>query len=224
MDDMSGTNWTTLGGGAGTYQFGAPAAISLDGSGRIYVLDWYGARVIRTDDMLGTNWTTMGTFGGGIGQFINPYGMSVDSYGTILVADSHDNRIARFDDMYADAWVAFGGCCLGTGQFNLPNGVVAVPAAAPTPVPTISIASLTYGLTVVGTSSASQTVTLNNIGSAPLEISSIAPSGDFSQTKTCDGSLPAGQSCAVAVTFAPSAPGVRTGSIAFNFASSPRRP
>jgi len=192
MDDMSGTNWTTLGGGTGTYQFGSPVAISLDGSGRIYVLDWYDAHVIRTDDMLGANWIMLGTFGGGVGQFINPYGLFVDPSGTIYVADTHDNRIALFDDMYADAWTTFGTCCLGAGQFNLPASVVAVPAATPTPVPIVSIASLAYSDTVVGASSASQTVTLNNIGSAPLAINSIAPSGDFSQTDTCPGSLPGG--------------------------------
>jgi streptogramin lyase len=220
MDNMSGTNWTTLGGGTGTYQFGSPVAISLDGTGRIYALDWYLARVIRTDDMSGTNYTTMGTFGGGVGQFINPYGLYVDASGTIYVADSHDNRIVQFDDMFADAWTAFGTCCLGTGQFNLPMSVFAAPAKTPTPVGTISTASLSYSDTVVGTASAAQTVTLNNIGTAPLTITGITPSGDFSQTNTCPGTLPAGQSCVVTVTFVPSAPGSRSGSMAFNFASS----
>jgi len=220
MDDMLGTNWTTLGGGTGPYQFGAPVAISLDGAGRIYVLDWYFAHVIRTDDMLGTNYISMGTFGGGVGAFINPYGLYVDASGTIYVADSHDNRIAMFDDMSADAWTAFGTCCLGTGQFNLPMGVFASPAKAPTPVATISTASLSYSDTVVGTSSASQTVTLNNIGTAPMTIAGISPSGDYTQTNTCPGTLPAGQNCVATITFAPAAPGPRTGSVAFNFASS----
>jgi len=195
-------------------------AISLDGAGRIYALDWYFAHVIRTDDMSGTNYITMGSFGGGVGQFINPYGMYVDHYGTIYVADSHDNRISLFDDMFADAWATFGTCCLGVGQFNLPMGVFAAPALTPTPVATISTASLAYTDTVVGTASASQTVTLNNIGSAGLVITGIAPSGDFSQTNICPGTLPAGQSCAATVAFVPSAAGSRTGSIAFNFGSS----
>ena len=217
LDNMSGTNWTALGGGTGTYQFGSPVAISLDGTGRIYVLDWYFAHVMRTDDMSGTNFTTMGAFGGGVGQFINPYGMYVDAYGTIYVADSHDNRIAQFDDMFADAWTAYGTCCLGTGQFNLPMGVFAAPLKTPTPDATISTASLTYSDTVVGTASAAQNVTLANIGTAPMTISGIAPSGDFSQTNTCPGTLPAGQNCNVSVTFVPTAPGNRTGSVAFSF-------
>ena len=221
MDDMSGTNWTTLGApGTGTNSFSSPIAISLDGAGRIYVDDWYFAQIVRVDDMLGANWTTMGSFGGGVGQFINPFGVFADHYGTIYVADSHDNRIAMFDDMYADNWTTFGSCCLGTGQFNLPSSVVAAPAGEPTPVATLSATSLTYGDTVVGTASAPQTVTLNNIGSAPLAIASIAASGDASQTNTCPASLPAGQSCAATVAFAPSAPGTRTGLIGFNFGAS----
>ncbi|MGA3042287.1 MAG: choice-of-anchor D domain-containing protein [Bryobacteraceae bacterium] len=219
MDNMSGTNWTTFSGViSGIDQLGSPVAISLDGAGRIYVLDWYFAHVIRTDDMSGTNFTTMGNFGGGVGQFINPYGLYVDSYGTIYVADSHDNRIAQFDDMSADAWTAYGACCLGTGQFDLPMGVFALPLKTPTPDGKISTASLSYRNTVVGTPSASQSVTLSNIGSAPLTITSISPSGDFTQTNTCPGTLPAGQNCVVSVTFAPTAPGPRTGSVAFSFA------
>jgi hypothetical protein len=178
---------------------------------------------MRTDDMTGTNFITMGSFGGGVGQFINPYGMYVDASGTIYVADSHDNRVAQFDDMYADAWTAFGSCCLGTDQFNLPMGVFAAPAKTPTPDGTISTASLSYSDTVVGTPSASQTVTLNNIGTAPLTITNIVPSGDFSQTNTCPGTLPAGQNCVATVTFSPTTTGTRTGSVAFNFASSAAR-
>ena len=220
VDDLHGTNWTTLGGGTGTYQFGSPVAISLDGAGKIYVLDWYGARVIRTDDMSGTNWTTMGAFGGGAGQLINPYGLYVDASGTIYVADSHDNRIAQFDDMFADAWTAYGTCCLGTGQFNLPMGVFAAPIKTPTADATVSTASLSYPLTVVGTATAAQNVTLGNIGSAPLAITGIAASTDFTQTNTCPGTLAAGQNCTASVAFAPASPGTRTGSLTLNFGSS----
>lgn len=217
MDNISGANWTTFS-GLVPNQLGAPVAISLDGAGRIYVLDWYFAHVFRTDDMVGTNFAQMGGFGGGVAQFINPYGMYADSYGTIYVADSHDNRIAQFDDMNADAWTAYGSCCLGIGQFGLPMGVFALPLQTPAPDATISNASLSYSDTVVGTPSASQSVTLNNIGTAPLTITGIAPSGDFSQTNTCPGTLPAGQNCIASVTFDPTAPGTRTGSLAFTFA------
>ena len=222
MDDISGANWTAFGAyGSGVNQFSSPLAVSLDHAGKIYVADMLQNRIVRIDDMSGANWTVLGgTLGAGVGQFINPYGVFVDPYGTIFVADSHDNRIVLSDDMLAGAWTPFGAGGTGAGFFNLPTSIVAAPPTVPTPVATLSATSLSYGDTVVGTSSAAQTVTLANIGTAPLSISGIAASGDFSQTNTCAGTLPAGQTCVVTVAFAPSAAGSRTGSVAFNFASS----
>jgi hypothetical protein len=81
---------------------------------------------------------------------------------------------------------------------------------APTPT------SLTFGSQQVGTTSASQQVTVNNTGTANSTIS-IAPSGDFaiatSPANTCVGTLNAGGSCTFNVTFTPTATGTRTGSI-----------
>src|SRR2546426_3142845 len=66
----------------------------------------------------------------------------------------------------------------------------------------------------VGTSSAAQTITLTNTGTAALSITSIAASGDFSQTNTCGASVAAGANCAISVIFTPTAGGARSGSIA----------
>jgi hypothetical protein len=70
----------------------------------------------------------------------------------------------------------------------------------------------------MNTTSAPQTVTLSNVGSGPLSISSIAlsgtNSGDFAQTNNCPGSLMAGGNCAINVTFTPAAGGTRSASIA----------
>lgn len=224
MDNMAGRNWTALGSpGTGPNQFDAPEAVSLDQSGRIYVADTINNRIVRMDDILGTNWTVLGgTLGAGVGQFINPYGMYVDQYGTIFVSDTHDNRIVLSDDMTGSAWSPFGVGGPGAGQFNLPTGIFAVPPTAAAPVSTVSPASLVFGTAVVGASTGSQTVTLGNIGSAPLEITSIVPSADFTQGNTCPGSLPVAQNCAVTVAFAPAGAGTRTGSITFNFASGAR--
>jgi hypothetical protein len=53
---------------------------------------------------------------------------------------------------------------------------------------------------------------LLNIGNAPLELSTISVEGEFfSQANDCPGSVPAGGSCEVAVTYAPQAGGVHTG-------------
>jgi len=92
------------------------------------------------------------------------------------------------------------------------------------PAATLSPLSLTFASQQVGTTSSPQTIALTNSGSATLSISSIAISGDFSQTNTCGRSVAAGANCTISVTFTPTAAGVRTGaiSVADNAAGSPQ--
>ena len=65
----------------------------------------------------------------------------------------------------------------------------------------------------VGTTSPAQAVTLQNPGTGAASISSIGASGDFAQTNGCGGSLAAGASCTINVTFTPTAAGARTGTL-----------
>jgi hypothetical protein len=83
----------------------------------------------------------------------------------------------------------------------------------PPPTAGVSPASLTFGSQTVGTTSAAQTVTLSNTGSAALTITNIASSGDFAENNTCGSSLAAGENCTINVTFTPTASGTRTGSL-----------
>src|SRR5579864_199649 len=80
------------------------------------------------------------------------------------------------------------------------------------------------GGTTVGATSAAQTLTLTNTGTAALSISSIVPSGDFGQTNTCGSLVAIGGNCTISVTFTPTATGTRTGTITFtdNAANSPQ--
>jgi hypothetical protein len=75
----------------------------------------------------------------------------------------------------------------------------------------------------VGKPSASQTLTITDMGSSALTVSNIVASGDFSIQTNCTSVAPAGGTCTVDVTFTPTAPGVRTGAItiADNSAGSP---
>jgi hypothetical protein len=79
----------------------------------------------------------------------------------------------------------------------------------------VSTKTLAFGNQAVGTASASKTVTLSNSGSGPLSISSIAASGQFSQTNNCSSSLAAKSSCTVNVTFNPSVAAVFAGVLTF---------
>jgi uncharacterized protein (DUF2141 family) len=85
----------------------------------------------------------------------------------------------------------------------------------------ISTASLNFGQHHVGQTSKAQTVTLTNIGTSRLSISSItltgADPGDFIEQNRCTG-IRAGGSCTVQVAFKPTATGSRTASLTISYA------
>ncbi len=83
---------------------------------------------------------------------------------------------------------------------------------APGPVLTASPASLSFARTVIGSTAAPRTVTVTNSGTTSATISGVAVTGDFSQTNNC-GTVAAGGSCTVTVTFRPTAGGSRTGTL-----------
>ena len=104
------------------------------------------------------------------------------------------------------AWAACGG---GGGGGN------PIPISAP--AITLSAPSLNFATPNTGVSSAAQTVTLFNVGNAPLSITSLGiagtNSGDFSETNTCGSGVAAGANCSINVTFTPTATGSRSASI-----------
>jgi Galactose oxidase, central domain/Abnormal spindle-like microcephaly-assoc'd, ASPM-SPD-2-Hydin/Kelch motif len=78
---------------------------------------------------------------------------------------------------------------------------------------TFSATSLNFGLQQIGLSSASQTVTINNVSTHSVTFTSITSSGDYAQTNTCPATLNAGLSCTITVTFTPTAAGTRAGAV-----------
>lgn len=109
-----------------------------------------------------------------------------------------DGRNLLVTDEQADAVI---------GLRRDPNFQPALPTA------TLSPTSLTFSNQLVGTSSAAQTITLVNEGTAPLTIAAITPSPPYSQTNNCGSSVAAGASCAINVTFTPAAGGSRAGTL-----------
>jgi len=107
----------------------------------------------------------------------------------------------------------------GTLNANLSGTGIAAVTATPT--------SLTFSSTVVGKKSSSSSVTVKNNQSSALTILSIASSvADFTSTTGCPltpSTLAAGSTCKLNVTFAPTAAGVRSGSltISTNASNSP---
>ena len=80
-------------------------------------------------------------------------------------------------------------------------------------VATVSPSTLTFGTQTDGTTSASQTVTLSNVGNGSLTINSIVVAGSFGETNNCASSLGIGGSCKISVTFSPKVAGLLTGTV-----------
>lgn len=76
--------------------------------------------------------------------------------------------------------------------------------------------SLTFPSTPVGVTSTVQTVKLSNQGNASLTIASIQVSGDYAESNNCSGSVAAGSSCTLSITFTPTATGSRSGTLTIN--------
>ena len=84
------------------------------------------------------------------------------------------------------------------------------------PAVSLSASALNFKKVGIGQTSAPQTVTLTNVGSATLNISSITTSGDFHiSNNTCGATVAAGANCAVSVTFTPTKKGARSGTLSF---------
>jgi hypothetical protein len=83
---------------------------------------------------------------------------------------------------------------------------------APGPVLSASPSSLSFAGTIVGATSAAQTITVTNTGTTTATVSSVTASGDFTQTNNC-ASVTVGASCTVTVSFKPTASGTRSGSV-----------
>jgi hypothetical protein len=78
---------------------------------------------------------------------------------------------------------------------------------------TVSPSSLTFSSQIVNTTSAAQTITVQNSGSSAITFTSIVASASFTETDDCSPSLAANSSCTIDVTFTPTATGAITGTL-----------
>ena len=131
-----------------------------------------------------------------------------------------------FNDGFCDCNIGFANTDSQIITANVLNRLVGGPA----PKVSVNPTALSFGNQNLGTTSAAQTVTLTNTGTAALTINSItltgANAGDFSQTNTCPispSTLAVSASCTFSVLFTPSANGARSASVSIsdNAAGSP---
>jgi HYDIN/CFA65/VesB family protein/ASPM-SPD-2-Hydin domain-containing protein/centrosomal CEP192-like protein len=96
------------------------------------------------------------------------------------------------------------------GQILVPLTGTGLAAGSVTLLP----ANLSFGTQQVGTTSAAQTLSVQNVGGSPVSISSIVVGAPFAKvSNTCGSTLAAATACAVTVDFAPTAAGAATGSL-----------
>ncbi len=164
--------------------------------------------------------------------FINPALYTI-GLGSSYTSDFHDITSG------SNGYPAVTGYDLATG-WGSPNGNGLINALAGTgggggPAVTLSPTSLKWGKIVVGTTSGAKKVILTNSGTATLNISTIAISGNFAlkavkATKTVTPcvngtALAPSATCVFKVTFTPTQTGVRTGDVTItdNAANSPQQ-
>jgi hypothetical protein len=78
---------------------------------------------------------------------------------------------------------------------------------------TFSASSLNFGLLQIGMTSPPQTVTVTNVSNHSVKFSSVATSGEFSQSDTCLPTLASGQNCTITVTFKPTVAGTKNSAV-----------
>ena len=92
----------------------------------------------------------------------------------------------------------------------------------------LSAAAVAFPITKVGVTSAAKTVTLTNVGTVTLSITSISLGGtnpgDFSESNNCGSSVAAAKNCTITLKFKPTATGSRSAtlSMADNGGGSPQ--
>jgi len=81
----------------------------------------------------------------------------------------------------------------------------------------ISPSQLTFASQKVGTTSAPQTITLENFGNAPLTLSGVSITGPFLiSANTCGSTLAPGVSCTISIEFTPTQTGAANGNLVLN--------
>jgi hypothetical protein len=98
-------------------------------------------------------------------------------------------------------------------SLNSPISIALSGTGVASPAVTLSKTALSFVSTGAAGTNLVQTVTLTNSGTAPLNLTSIAASGDFSVDNNCGAGLGAGGSCTLTVTFRPAGTANATGSI-----------
>ena len=195
------TGWTA----SSNFPTANPLQASLGGNG---ARNAFVAKLSWTGSALSLAYSTY--LGGSTGE--EGSGIAVDSSGNAYVTGGTDSsNFPTANPLQASL-----------GGINATNAFVAKIGAANSPGIAFGPGALTFPVQIVGTPSASQSVTLTAAGSQPLILAGSATSGDFAFATTdtscpySGGTVPSGDTCTIDVTFTPTATGTRNGSVTIN--------
>jgi hypothetical protein len=136
-----------------------------------------------------------------------PFVLSGNACGSSLAANSDCQLLVEFEPTQAAAAT---GTLTVVDSAGTQTVALSGNGAAP-PTDTLSPMSLTFPGTIVGLTSAQQTVSLTNSGGMPLTSIALAASGPFQLSSNCTTQLAGNSSCSIGVVFDPTAPGVQVG-------------
>ncbi len=148
-----------------------------------------------------------------------PFVLAVNTCGDILSAGSDCQLKVAFSPTASGA--AAGVLTVVDDQGTQTVELTGTGAAPPTG--TLSANSLIFPATILGLSSASQTITLTNSGDLPLTSISVAVSAPFQQTNNCTDQLAAKSSCSLTIVFKPTDPGSQSRNLTESDAVNPNQ-
>jgi hypothetical protein len=235
--DDSGTPIASFGStGDGPQQLKSPQGLAFTPSGDLVVAD-SGHGLIKIFDLAGSLLGSFGGLGSGAGEFVRLADVEVGPDGVVYASDAFQDWVQTFDQAGSPREV------IGTygeeiGQFKTATGVLMAEAfnrlvvasangpslevflldggpipPEPLPIPSLSDTTLDFGDQPVGSLSNPLTVTLSNLGAAPLGLRHVILEGDFTHTDDCGSFLDPGEFCTLEIRFAPTVPGTNTGSM-----------
>ncbi len=143
-------------------------------------------------------------------------GVTLGNYGPAASTSSVVNRVPSSANGTTGAYTLapsldFFGTARKTNNF-VDAGAVEYQAGPPAAIASVTGGPLAFGNVVVSTTSAAQTLTLHNTGSAALTGVVVVVTAPFSRSGgTCTATLNAGATCTITVAFAPTAAGAATG-------------
>jgi hypothetical protein len=108
-------------------------------------------------------------------------------------------------------------------SYETPTSPLSIPLSGTgvgVPVAVVTPPALTFGNQGLGTSSSSQSVTIQNSGTAALTITNIAATSGYQQTNNCPARLAINASCSIFVTFSPTLAGTNAGTLSITASDS----